>query len=79
MFAGMVCVFATSGLALANPWVIRYGIDSLSEEITREGLVFYAGLIVGLTILQGHCPISHAMADDRCLPQDRIPPENRRF
>ena len=53
MFAGMVCVVATSGLALATPWVIRYGIDSLSEGINREGLLFYGGLIVGLTILQG--------------------------
>ncbi len=53
MFAGLVCVVATSGLALANPWVIRYGIDSLSGGITRQGLVFYAGLIVGLTVLQG--------------------------
>jgi len=53
MFAGMACVVATSGLALATPWVIRYGIDSLSEGITRDGLLFYGGLIVGLTIFQG--------------------------
>ena len=53
MSAGLACVIATSGLALANPWVIRYGIDSLSEEVTRTGLLFYAGLIVGLTVLQG--------------------------
>ncbi len=53
MIAGLFCVVATSGLALATPWVIRYGIDSLSEGITREGLIYYAGLIVGLTVLQG--------------------------
>jgi ATP-binding cassette subfamily B multidrug efflux pump len=53
MTAGLVCVVATSGLALANPWVIRYGIDSLSQEMTREGLLYYSGLIVGLTFFQG--------------------------
>ncbi len=53
MIAGLVCVVATSGLALATPWVIRYGIDSLSQGVTREGLIFYGGLIVGLTLLQG--------------------------
>ena len=53
MTAGLLCVIATSGFALANPWVIRYGIDSLSEDITREGLLFYSSLIVGLTCLQG--------------------------
>ncbi len=53
MMAGLVCVVATSAFSLANPWVIRYGIDSLSEEITRDRLLLYAGLIVGLTVFQG--------------------------
>ena len=44
---------ATTAFALARPWVVGSGIDSLNEDITRDGLVFFAGLIVGLTALEG--------------------------
>ena len=53
MMAGLVCVVATSAFSLATPWVIRYGIDSLSEEITGDRLLLYSGLIVGLAAFQG--------------------------
>ncbi len=53
MMAGLVCVVATSAFSLAIPWIIRYGIDGLSEEITRDRLLLYSGLIVGLTVFQG--------------------------
>ncbi len=53
MAAGIAAVVATTALALARPWVVGSGIDSLNEDVTREGLVFFAGLIVGLTALEG--------------------------
>ena len=53
MAAGVAAVVATTALALARPWVVGSGIDSLNEDITRDGLVFFAGLIVGLTALEG--------------------------
>ena len=53
MAAGVAAVVATTAFALARPWVVGSGIDSLNEDITRDGLVFFAGLIVGLTALEG--------------------------
>ncbi len=53
MAAGVAAVVATTAFALARPWVVGSGIDRLNEDITRDGLVFFAGLIVGLTALEG--------------------------
>ena len=53
MMAGLVCVVGTTSLYLATPWVLRYAVDSLSESITQEKLLYYAAWIVGLTIGQG--------------------------
>ncbi len=53
MMAGLVCVVCTTSLYLATPWVLRYAVDSLSESITQEKLLYYAAWIVGLTIGQG--------------------------
>ncbi len=53
MMAGLVCVVGTTSLYLATPWVLRYAVDSLSESITQGKLLYYAALIVGLTIGQG--------------------------
>ena len=52
--AGFVCAIGTTALMVATPLVIRFGInDSLSESITGERLLFYAGLIVGLKLAEG--------------------------
>ncbi len=53
MVAGLVCVVGTTSLYLATPWVLRRAVDSLSESITQDKLVYYAGLIVALTVGQG--------------------------
>jgi ATP-binding cassette subfamily B protein len=53
---GLFFSVCSSGFQLATPWVTgKYVIDGLRESITQERLVFYAFLIVGLTLLQGIC------------------------
>ncbi len=53
MLLGLGCVLMTTGFYLATPWVMKYAVDSLNESVTQDKLLFYAGLIVGLTVLQG--------------------------
>jgi ATP-binding cassette subfamily B multidrug efflux pump len=53
MIFGMSAVVATTALALARPFVVGRGIDSLAGDLTREDLIYYASLIVGLTALEG--------------------------
>ena len=53
MGAGVACVIATTALALARPLVVGRGIDTLNGLITRERLIFFAGLIIGLTAMEG--------------------------
>ena len=53
MLLGLGCVFMTTGFFLATPWVLKFAVDSLNESVTQDKLLFYGGLIVGLTVLQG--------------------------
>lgn len=50
---GFVCIIFTNVFLLATPWVMKYAVDSLYESITRQKLAYYAGVIVGLAILEG--------------------------
>jgi ATP-binding cassette subfamily B protein len=50
---GFVCILLTNGFLIGTPWVIKRAVDSLSSSVTREKLLFYAGFVVGLTILEG--------------------------
>src|SRR5216110_1241801 len=51
--AGFLCIVATTGLALAGPWVLKYAIDDLTRGVTAAKLRFYAGAILGLTAIGG--------------------------
>lgn len=58
MAAGLVAVVATTALAVARPWVVGSGIDTLNLQsaagtLTGGSLAFFAVLIVGLTALEG--------------------------
>ena len=53
MLLGLGCVLMTTGFYLATPWVMKFAVDSLNESVTQAKLLFYGGLIVGLTVLQG--------------------------
>jgi ATP-binding cassette, subfamily B, multidrug efflux pump len=50
---GLVCLLATTGLAVASPWVLRHAVDDLTIGVTRQKLWSYAGLIVFLVVLEG--------------------------
>ncbi len=36
-----------------QPWVLKYVVDGLKQALNREKLLFYAGLILGLSIVEG--------------------------
>lgn len=50
---GIGCLLLTAALSVAGPWVLRYAIDDLTREISREKLFLYAGLILALALLEG--------------------------
>jgi len=50
---GFACVLLTNALLAANPWVIRYAFNSLGESVTRQKLLYYAAILVGITIAEG--------------------------
>ena len=50
---GFLCVLLTTAFQLASPWVLKYAIDDLSLGVTREKLLFYAGLLLGISLVRG--------------------------
>jgi ATP-binding cassette subfamily B protein len=50
---GFVCVLLTTAFQLASPWVLKYAIDDLNLGVTREKLLFYAGLLLGISLVRG--------------------------
>jgi ABC-type multidrug transport system fused ATPase/permease subunit len=36
-----------------QPWVLKYVVDGLKQSLNREKLFVYAGLILGLSIVEG--------------------------
>jgi len=50
---GLMSSVASNVFLLATPWVTGSAVDALRESVTRQKLLYYAALIVGLTLLQG--------------------------
>lgn len=50
---GLLCLLVTTALSVASPWVLRYAVDDLTRSLTRGRLLLYAGLIVGLVVVEG--------------------------
>src|SRR5205807_6012619 len=50
---GLACSIATAAIALTSPLVLRYAVDDLTREVTREKLVLYAGLLLGIGLAGG--------------------------
>src|SRR5688572_3637882 len=50
---GLACLLVTTGLSVASPWVLRNAVDDLTRAVTREKLWLYAGLLLGLVLLEG--------------------------
>jgi ATP-binding cassette subfamily B protein len=50
---GLICLVITTALSVASPWVLRYAVDDLTRSLTRGKLLLYAGLMVGLVLVEG--------------------------
>jgi ATP-binding cassette subfamily B protein len=53
LLVGLLCLLATTALAAASPWVLRYAVDDLAVSVTRAKLYLYAGLTVGIVLVEG--------------------------
>jgi ATP-binding cassette subfamily B protein len=47
---GLLCVLATTAIQLLPPWVLKYAVDDLTAGVTRQKLVWYAGLIMAIAV-----------------------------
>jgi len=50
---GLAYLIAAAALAAASPWVLRYAIDDLGENLTQGKLWLYAGALVSIVALEG--------------------------
>ena len=50
---GLVCVIATTAFQLLGPWVLKYAIDDLGRSVTRQKLLLYATLLLGVSLMRG--------------------------
>jgi len=53
LLAGGVCLLLTDILLLANPWILKLGVDGLKTGITSDLLVRYALLLIAVTLVSG--------------------------
>jgi len=49
---GLVCVVLSSTFQLLSPWVLRFAIDDLTRAVTRQKLITYAALILGVACIR---------------------------
>ena len=50
---GSLTVLLTNATAILGPWILRAGIDHLTEEIQLQLIVLYASLIVAASMVEG--------------------------
>ena len=50
---GLICVVFSSTFQLLGPWVLKYAIDDLGRAVTRQKLVTYAALLLGVACVRG--------------------------
>ncbi|HEY3884000.1 MAG TPA: ABC transporter ATP-binding protein [Vicinamibacterales bacterium] len=50
---GLVCALLTTAFQLLSPWILRYAIDDLAAGVTRQKLLLYAGLLLGISAVRG--------------------------
>ncbi|MBI4474057.1 MAG: ABC transporter ATP-binding protein, partial [Acidobacteria bacterium] len=53
LLAGFICIIITNIFLVVTPWVMGNAVDSLYQSLTREILIYYAGLIIVIAILEG--------------------------
>jgi len=53
--AGFVAIIFSNSFQMMGPWIMGQAVDSLYATVTRRQLLNYAGILVGLTLLEGVC------------------------
>ena len=48
-----MCLLLRTLFSVASPWVLRYAVDDLTLGITQDKLLLYAGLVVGIVVVEG--------------------------
>src|SRR5678815_1521804 len=51
--AGMAAIILSNSFQMMGPWVMGRAVDSLYVSVTQRQLLQYAGILVGLTLLEG--------------------------
>ena len=50
---GFLCVISTSTFQLLGPWVLKHAIDDLNTSVTRQKLILYGLLLLGIACVRG--------------------------
>ncbi|MEE8348156.1 MAG: ABC transporter ATP-binding protein [Acidobacteriota bacterium] len=53
LVVGTTMVLVTNITAVISPWILRNAIDHLFQEVTRDILLLYASLMIGVSVLEG--------------------------
>ena len=50
---GLLCIVAANAIQLASPWILKLAIDDLSAAVTRAKLLYYAALMLFVSLVGG--------------------------
>jgi ATP-binding cassette subfamily B protein len=50
---GLGCIVSTTAVTLLAPWMLQQAVDDLQRGVTREKLLFYAGVTLAITVAAG--------------------------
>ena len=53
LLVGLLCLLVRTVFSVASPWVLRYAVDDLTLGVTRDKLLAYAGILVGVVTAEG--------------------------
>jgi ATP-binding cassette, subfamily B, multidrug efflux pump len=53
LFLGALMLICTVVSSMLYPWVLKYAIDGLKQSLNRDKLLFYALIILGLSVVEG--------------------------
>src|SRR6476659_7446004 len=51
--AGFVAILFSNDFQMMGPWIMGKAVDNLYASVTQTRLLQYAGILVGLTLLEG--------------------------
>jgi ATP-binding cassette, subfamily B, multidrug efflux pump len=53
IFLGALMLLLTVVSSMLSPWVLKYVVDGLKQSLNPKRLIFYAAIILGLSIVEG--------------------------